>query len=73
MSHKGPPISIAIGNPRKAMELIQPKSVSLNAKSLPSWVRIPARIEKLIAVTIKARQEPRNKRLPEMEFAEDIL
>jgi hypothetical protein len=55
------------------MELIQPKSVSLSAKSLPSWVRIPARIEKLIAVTIKARQEPRNKRLPEMEFAEDIL
>jgi hypothetical protein len=47
--------------------------VSLNEKSLPNWVRIPARMEKLIAVTIKARQEPRNKRLLEMEFDEDIL
>jgi len=55
-----PPNTVAIGNPKKAIELIQPNSVSLKPKSPLSWLKMPARIEKVIDVTVSAIQQAIN-------------
>jgi hypothetical protein len=58
-----PPIIIEIGNPRNHMELINPSCSADRPKLSPSWGRIPARIEKVKAVVMSAKQLPLNKAL----------
>ncbi len=47
---------VAIGKPRKAMELTKPSWVSVSPKSAPSWPKIPALMANVIEVTTKEIQ-----------------
>jgi len=54
---------IEIGNPKNHMELINPSCSAERPNVSPNWGRIPARIEKVKAVVISAKQLPLNKAL----------
>ena len=51
-----PPIIIEIGNPRNHIWLIYPSCSADRPNLSPSWGKIPARIENVNAVVIKAKQ-----------------
>ena len=52
-----------IGNPKNHMELINPSCSADNPKVSPNCGKIPARIEKVKAVVMSARQLPLNNAL----------
>ena len=52
-----------MGNPKNHMELINPSCSADKPNSCPSWGRIPARIAKVKAVVIRAKQLPLNSAL----------
>ncbi len=58
-----PPIIIAMGKPKNHIELIKPSCSADKPKLCPNWGRMPARIEKVKAVVMSAKQLPLNKAL----------
>src|SRR6185295_1138712 len=53
---------MATGKPRNAIEFTQPSCVSVSWRVLLNSVRMPARMAKVMAVTIKATQLAANRR-----------
>lgn len=54
--YRNPPSMVATGNPQKAILFTKPSCVSVRPKLVPNWLRIPALIANVIAVTRSAMQ-----------------
>src|SRR5690606_3721555 len=56
--YTNPPMIMEIGKPKNHMELIKPSWAAVKPKVSPSSGKIPARMEKVKAVVIRAKQLP---------------
>ena len=54
--YTNPPMIIEMGKPKNHMELMNPSCSAVRPNLSPNWGRTPARIEKVKAVVMRAKQ-----------------